>query len=167
MAVVDPYSPCPCGSGQKFKWCCTKVEAHAERAQRLFASGQPEAAIKALDEGLRKDPGNAWLLTRKALIQIRQNQPEAARQSLDLVLKKNPKHVGALILKTHLVLGTEGPAAGVAQFQRTLSATPPENRKVLAGLARVVGVVLGEHGRYAAALKHLALVPMHLLGPGR
>ena len=164
MAVVDPYSPCPCGSGQKFKWCCNKVEAHAERAQRLFASGQPEAAIKALDEGLRKDPGNAWLLTRKALIQIRQNQPKAARQSLDLVLKKNPKHAGALILKTHLVLETEGPAAGVAQFQRTLSATPPENRKVLAGLARVVGVVLGEHGRYAAALKHLALVPMLFSG---
>ncbi|MBV8606505.1 MAG: tetratricopeptide repeat protein [Singulisphaera sp.] len=164
MAAVDPYSPCPCGSGQKFKWCCNKVEAHAERAQRLFASGQPEAAIKALDEGLRKDPGNAWLLTRKALIQVRQNQPEAARQSLDLVLEKNPKHVGALILKTHLVLETEGPAAGVAQFQRALSATPPENRKVLAGLARVVGVVLGEHGLYAAALKHLALVPMLLSG---
>ena len=67
MAGVDPYSPCPCGSGQKFKWCCHKVEAYAERAQRLFESGQVEAAIEALDEGLRKEPGNAWLLTRKAL----------------------------------------------------------------------------------------------------
>lgn len=22
IAKVDPYSPCPCGSGKKFKWCC-------------------------------------------------------------------------------------------------------------------------------------------------
>ena len=42
MALVDPYSPCPCGSGQKYKWCCQKVEAYAERAQRLVENGQYE-----------------------------------------------------------------------------------------------------------------------------
>lgn len=21
---IDPYSPCGCGSGKKFKWCCKK-----------------------------------------------------------------------------------------------------------------------------------------------
>ncbi len=35
MASVNPYMPCPCGSGQKFKWCCQKVETYAERAQRM------------------------------------------------------------------------------------------------------------------------------------
>ncbi len=46
MAVLEPYSPCPCGSGQKFKWCCQKVEAYAERAQKLAVSGQIEAALR-------------------------------------------------------------------------------------------------------------------------
>ena len=32
MAVADPYAACPCGSGQKFKWCCQKIEPFAERA---------------------------------------------------------------------------------------------------------------------------------------
>ena len=95
MAAVDPYSPCPCGSGQKFKWCCQKVEAHAERAQRLFENGQVEAALLVLDDGLRKEPGNAWLLTRKALFQLRQHQPEPAKASLRLVLQRQPKHLGA------------------------------------------------------------------------
>ncbi len=71
MAGVEPYSPCPCGSGQKFKWCCHKVESFADKAQRLFEGGQTDAAIKVLDEGLRKEPGNPWLLTRKAIMQIR------------------------------------------------------------------------------------------------
>ena len=78
--AVDPYSPCPCGSGQKFKWCCHKVEAFADRAQRLYEGGQAELAVAALDEGLRKEPGNAWLLTRKALILTRINRPDEARE---------------------------------------------------------------------------------------
>ena len=57
MALVDPYSPCPCGSDKKFKWCCQKVEAYAERAHRLEENGQHNAAIAAYDEGLAKVPG--------------------------------------------------------------------------------------------------------------
>src|SRR4051812_1051825 len=104
MAVVEPYAPCPCGSGQKFKWCCQKVEHQAERAQRLFESGQIEAAVQVLDEGLRKEPDNAWLLTRKALYQVRLGQADSAKASLRLVLKKNPKHFGALTVLSRLVI---------------------------------------------------------------
>src|SRR5262249_53441727 len=131
MAAVDPYSPCPCGSGQKFKWCCQKVEAQAERAQRLCESGQVESAIGALDEGLGKDPGNAWLLTRKALYQVRMNQVEPAKATLRRVLEKQPKHFGALILLTRLALETEGPEAGASQFQQVLAVVSPENRPML------------------------------------
>src|SRR3954451_19658546 len=83
MAAVDPYSPCPCGSGQKFKWCCQKVEAFADRAERLFEGGQVEAAFQALDEGLRKVPDNPWLMLRKALIHFRRREPARARPLLE------------------------------------------------------------------------------------
>jgi tetratricopeptide (TPR) repeat protein len=157
MAVVDPYSPCPCGSGQKFKWCCHKVEAYAERAQRLFEGGQQAAAIEALDEGLRKDPHNAWLLTRKALYQIQKNEPEGAKESLRRVLGKQPKHVGAQFLMTRLVLETEGAVAGAQQFQQALTAFDREEPKGLASLAQLVGAFLLEEARYPAALMHLTL----------
>ena len=157
MAAVDPYSPCPCGSGQKFKWCCHKVEAHADRAQRLFESGQVDAAIEALDAGLRKEPGNPWLLSRKAIFQIRLGQPEEAKATLRLVLQKQPKHIGALVLMTRLALETEGPAAGAAQFQQVLTAFPAEGQRDLASLARVVAAFLTEAGKIPAAIKHLEL----------
>src|SRR4051794_16037297 len=142
MAVLDPYSPCPCGSGQKFKWCCQKVEAVAERAQRLFQAGQIVAAIDALDEGLRKDRDNAWLLTRKAYYLIRQDEPEKAKEPLRQVLRKQPGHLAAISLMTRLVLETEGPVAGAAQLQQALSAFDPPGRRGLAGLVRVVGAFL-------------------------
>jgi hypothetical protein len=158
MASVDPYSPCPCGSGQKFKWCCHKVEAVADRAQRLYSNGQIDLAIEVLDEGLRKEPGNAWLLTRKAMYLLGQEKLEPARDALRIVLAKQPKHLGAQILMTRLGLESEeGPAAGVAQFQQALGSLPPNERKTLAVLARVVGLFLSEAGQYPAALKHLAL----------
>jgi tetratricopeptide (TPR) repeat protein len=158
MAGVEPYSPCPCGSGQKFKWCCHKVEAYADKSRRLFEGGQAEAAIKMLDEGLRKEPGNPWLLTRKAVIQIRQGEPEPAKTTLRQVLQKNPKHFGALILLTRCVLETEGPVNGAGMFQLVLSTVSETQRPELATLARVVALLLAETRLFPAALKHFELV---------
>jgi tetratricopeptide (TPR) repeat protein len=157
MASVDPYSPCPCGSGQKFKFCCQKVESYAERAQRLVESGQHESALKPLDEGLAKVPDNPWLLTRKALILLHLKQVEPAKQALRALLKKNPTHIGVIMLMTELALETEGPAAGIAQFQQGLSVSRPDQRPQLAPLAVLVGTSLGRSGFPAAALRHLEL----------
>ena len=158
MAGVEPYSPCPCGSGQKFKWCCHKVESFAIKAQRLHDGGQVEAAVRTLDEGLAKEPGNPWLLTRKAVIQIREGHPEPAKATLREVLRKNPKHFGALILLTRCVLETEGPLNGAGMFQQVLGSVDEAQRPQLASLARVVALLLAEARLIPAALKHLELV---------
>jgi tetratricopeptide (TPR) repeat protein len=157
MAVADPYAPCPCGSGQKFKWCCQKVEAVADRAQRLFDTGQVQGALEALDEGLRKDPDSPLLLVRKAVYLLHREQPEAAKEPLRRLLRKQPGHLTAQSLLTRLVLETEGPQAGVAQLQQALAAVDREKRPALAEVVRVVAAFLAEAGLYPAALKHLDL----------
>jgi len=157
MAVADPYAPCPCGSGQKFKWCCQKIEPFAERAQRLMESGQVQGAIEAIDEGLRKEPDNPLLLTRRAVYLIQQGELVAAKAALRRVLQKQPRHLGAQSLLTRLELETEGPAAGVAQLQQALAAVDLPERKMLAELVRVVATFLAEAGLFCAALRHLEL----------
>jgi hypothetical protein len=157
MAAVDPYSPCPCGSGEKFKWCCQKVEAYAERAQRLVENGQYETALKPLEEGLSKAPDSAWLLTRKALIHLHLRQLGAAQDALLALLQKQPKHLGASILMTRVALEAEGPLAGATRFQQALGAARTEDRKHLARLALFLGTSLRQVGCGAAALKHMEL----------
>jgi tetratricopeptide (TPR) repeat protein len=157
MASVDPYASCPCGSGQKYKFCCQKVEAYAERAQRLIDGEQYEAALKPLDEGLAKVPGNPWLLTRKALCNLHLNRMDAAKQALRTLLQGHPNHLNAWVLITQLVLETEGPLAGVAQLHQALSACEPEQRGQFAPLAAFVGTTLARTGAPAAGLKHLEL----------
>ena len=157
MAVVDPYAPCPCGSGQKFKWCCHKVEAFAERADRLFQGNQLDASLEALDEGLRKVPGNPWLLIRKALIFERLEQPERARPLLEQVLAKQPDHIGAQAILVRVVLEAEGPGPGAYQLQRALTTIPADSRGILAPLAHVLAMLLGRSDYVPAALAHLEL----------
>src|SRR5262245_34516514 len=142
MASVDPYSPCPCGSGQKYKWCCQKVETYAERAQRMVDNGQFESALKPLDEGLAKVPDNPWLSTRKALVQLHLKQTSPAKETLRALLKSHPDHLGGTILMTRLAIETEGAQTAISQFQQGLSAITPERRKRLAPLAHFLGVSL-------------------------
>ena len=155
MAGIDNYAPCPCGSGEKYKWCCQKVEPFAERAQRLFDSGQSEAAIEALVEGLRKHPDNAWLLIRKALIEIRDQKTRAAADTLRRLVVTEPKHLAARILLARAVLESEGPASASAHLQNALGLAHGKDRIRLAGLYRMVGVVFAHGRNFPAAIRHL------------
>jgi tetratricopeptide (TPR) repeat protein len=157
MAAIDPYAPCPCGSGKKFKWCCHKVESYADRSQRLAESGQHEAALAALNEGLVKVPDNAWLLLRKALLLIAQHDVEQAKACVELVVRRQPEHVPASILLIRLVEVTEGPAAAAAHLQQTLSHIKPESRDALFKVTTSVGEALGRAGLVPAALAHFEL----------
>jgi hypothetical protein len=157
VMAVDPYSPCPCGSGQKFKWCCHKVEGYAERSLKLYENGQIEQALGALAEGLKKEPDNAWLLSRKALILTREDRPEEAKEALRPVLARQPRNLGPLALMTRLVLATEGAAAGVAMLHQALIAFPKAERRGLLPLVRMIGAVLGETSHFPAARQHLML----------
>ncbi len=157
MALVDPYASCPCGSGEKYKWCCQKVEAYAERVQRLLDSGQYESALKPLEEGLAKVPGNPGLLMRKALIHLHLNHIDEADSTLRAILQKNPAHLGASILLTRLALESEGPLAGVTLFQQAMSSRRPEDRQELASLASFLASSLSRAGCPAAAIKHMEL----------
>ncbi|HEY2154903.1 MAG TPA: tetratricopeptide repeat protein [Isosphaeraceae bacterium] len=157
MAGIDPYGPCPCGSGQKFKWCCQKVEAYADRAQRLLQTGQTQAAIDALDEGLRKEPANAWLLTRKALVLVREGKPEEAKATLRKLLQVQPQHVAGHALLVRAVLESEGPLAGIAELQHALTSVSEADRPGLASMIGITGSLLARLGHYPAALAHLAL----------
>lgn len=157
MALVDPYAPCPCGSGKKFKWCCHKVESYAERAQRLADNGQYDQAIAILSEGLAKVPDNPWLLLRKAMIYLAQEKVEEAKQAVASLLRKQPDHLGAAALQTRLLLSTEGPVAAAVQLQRALNHINDEARPGLARLAAIVALGMSKAQLYPAAFKHFDL----------
>ena len=157
MAALESYSPCPCGSGQKYKWCCQKAEPFAERSQRLAETGQADAALAVLDEGLAKNPGIAWLAMRKAVLLAREEKLGEAGDQLRALLRAQPGHVGAHNFFIRILLESEDAQASTAQLQEALARVGPENRPALALTAQIMGTILGELGHVPAALAHLRL----------
>ncbi len=157
MALVESYAPCPCGSGEKYKWCCHKVESYAERSLRLQETGAIEPSIAAVEEGLRKFPDSPWLLIRKALLLIRQEKMPEAVAAIRRLLAKAPGHVGGQNFLVRALVESEGVIAAAAQFQHALAAVPPENRPPLGFTAQLLGAIFGEQGHAPAAIAHFRL----------
>ena len=157
MAAVDPYAPCPCGSGQKFKWCCHKIESIADRAERLYEGRQLEAAIATLDEGLRKTPDNPWLLLRKVYYEIQLRRGNDPRPQLERIFVKYPGHLEAHSINILVTLEREGLHAAVKSLQRALTHAAPEDRPRFAEHIRALGEMLAEQGHIQAAIEHLSL----------
>lgn len=158
MAGVEPYSPCPCGSGQKFKWCCQKIESYADKSRRLYEGGQVDAALQALDEGLKKAPDNPWLSARKAMILMEEDRAAEALPILRQSVARHPESLGGQALLIQAVLATEGPRAVVGQVQQALTAIQPDLRPALVPFIQSVGLALAQDGLIPAAIAHLHLV---------
>lgn len=56
--ALDPYQPCPCGSGKKFRWCCAPYFSTVEKAFEQESQGQHEAALQTIKGLLTAHAGN-------------------------------------------------------------------------------------------------------------
>lgn len=156
MALVDPYAPCPCGSLQKYKWCCHKSETAAIRVERLIQTDQLDQAAKAVEEGLAKEPKSFWLLSQKSFIQERRKDFRGAKATVDRITELQTDHQGAWANRVALALQADGPAAAVDELQLALAACPNGGDQFVSAVL-MVGVTLARTGDYLAALAHLEL----------
>lgn len=163
MALVDAYSPCPCGSGQKFKWCCQKAESHVDRGLRLERNGQPEAALAVYNEAIAKFPDLALPRIRKTALLNALERRDEARECLDELLKKHPDHAGAAQLNFRMLLVAGEIGAAASAVQEALAKEwdgekeGAERRADVTGMVSVMGLAMLRLGRVPAGLKYLEL----------
>src|SRR5438445_7767515 len=89
---LDPYAPCPCGSGKKFKWCCQPIHVDIDRAYRQDAEGQHEAALKIMADLVAAHPSNPEAWGRQAHLLYQNNKVEEAEKALDKAFECNPEY---------------------------------------------------------------------------
>ncbi|QDV80933.1 SEC-C domain-containing protein [Botrimarina mediterranea] len=120
--AVDPYAPCPCGSGKKLKFCCSDLLGEIEKVQRMLEGDQPRAALAHLEKTLAKTPGRASLLDLKASIELSLGDLERAQQTVQQHLAADPTnpsaHAQAAILAASFEPGPEELAGGAAPSSR-------------------------------------------------
>jgi len=152
----DVYSPCPCGSGKKIKFCCGAVLGQLDKVARLHEAGQPDQALKALDRLADKNPEASIVeITRAQLLMENSRFDEAARCMRNF-LKDNPNSghgTGLLAFARFMDVGFHEAKPEIHRaFQMCAQASPD----VVASLAaQIADEVFWQSSM--AAREHLAL----------
>ncbi len=157
MAMLDPYTPCPCGSGEKLKWCCPKSEDAAIRVERHIRNEQFDQALKAAQDGLKRAKESPWLLLQLAYVQSRLENYAEAMEAVDQILKKRPDHVGALQERVQLVATIKSPEQAVITLQEAMTTCKAEDRPRFWMTFRFIGFLLTRTENLAAAIAHLEI----------
>lgn len=129
---LNPYSPCPCGSGKQFKWCCQPIHRQINQVFELEEEGQHAAAMTLMDEVVQQNPANPEAHGRKALLLFQNEKPEEAEKALDEAFKINPNYAFGYFLKARFRL-YEGEIAGaLILLRKAAELYSPEAHEMLA-----------------------------------
>jgi tetratricopeptide (TPR) repeat protein len=129
--ALDLYSPCPCGSGKKFKWCCQPIHVQIDHAMRQDADGQHEAALRTMAEVVAEHPANPEAWGRQAQLLYQNDRLDEAENALQKAFEINPKYPFGHLLRG-LFRQHEGEIAGaLLLFRKAAEYYDPEARDIL------------------------------------
>jgi tetratricopeptide (TPR) repeat protein len=155
--AVDPYAPCPCGSGKKLKFCCSDLVGEIEKIHRMIEGDQPRAALQHVEQSLAKYPRRASLLDLKATIELSLESFDVARETIDRFLAADPDNPSAHACQAMLLAITGSGHEAVASLQRALSLLDYDMPQRVFEAIGVVGRTLLTGGHIVAAQAHLWL----------
>ena len=155
--AIDPYSPCPCGSGKKLKFCCSDLAADIEKVHKMIAGQQPHAALKHVAQLLEQQPQRASLLDLRASIELSLHEFGAARQTIDAYLAAEPESATAHAQQAILIAATETGSQAIVPLQSALEQLGDEIPLRVLEAIGAVGQALLMEGQLVAARAHLLL----------
>ncbi|MBI2807751.1 MAG: tetratricopeptide repeat protein [Planctomycetes bacterium] len=128
----DPYSPCPCGSGKKFKWCCQPIHAQIAKVYSMDEEGQHEAALRAMDEIVAQHGQNPEVHGRKAQLLFQNDKAEEAEQTLEKAFELFPNYPFGHFLKARFRLYEGKIREALAHLRKSAEHYDPNAGDILA-----------------------------------
>jgi tetratricopeptide (TPR) repeat protein len=136
--TIEPYAPCPCGSGKKFKWCCQPIHVEIDKAFRQHADGQHDAALRTMDEVLKEHGGNPEAWGSKAQLLYENDRVDEAEQALDRAFQLNPNYPYGYYLKGSFRLNEGEFPGALLLFRKAAELFDPEARRYLGQLHALI-----------------------------
>src|SRR5689334_13035866 len=142
---LDPYSPCPCGTGKKIKFCCPDLIHELEQIQSMLEGGQRQACLDYIENLEKKHPNKACLITTRALLESALGNDAKAAATLEGFLAKSPTNPVALAELALVYAAQRGAVAGIESLQRSLEQDPETlTGRVVMAVARLGEMLLME-----------------------
>ncbi len=154
---IDIYSPCPCGSGKKFKFCCHVIADDMDRIVRLIEGNQPRVALQQLEILAKKHPTNAWVGTTRGMMLLDLNEVTTARDVLRSALEVHPDNELAIVLYAGAMIRAEGFGPAKRAIHRAFQRSAKKLPGLVGDLATSLASANASLGKMMAAREHLAL----------
>ena len=155
---LDPYSPCPCGSGKKLKFCeCAVDSADIEKVVVAIDGDQRIAAIDLMDRILLQKPHQKALLALKAMVQFQLRDVPNARKTSAAFLAIAPTNPVALTLSSFGDLEDGKLSEAVLKVQKAIAASSRELHYLIPDALMSIAQSLVIQGKFLAARAHLLL----------
>ncbi|HLB58824.1 MAG TPA: tetratricopeptide repeat protein [Bdellovibrionota bacterium] len=160
--IPDPYSPCPCSSGKKHKFCCQKIFKDITFAMCEAEDGHLEEALHHMKKAEEKVGRTAEVLCRYSICWYFFDRKKS-QTYLKEALASNPDHPRA-----NYVLGIEAVEDGdykkaIKFYNKAIEHYPKEDRWHLNETYNNLGTAYFETGQYKKAKeaweKALVLLP--------
>jgi hypothetical protein len=154
---IDPYSPCPGGTGKKIKFCCSDLGTELDKIQRMLEGDQRAACLDHIRQTESKYPDRACLLSIKAMLQAQMGDHNGADQTVARFVEKHPDNPVALAERATLVAREQGGAAAIPSLQDALDRCSDQIPAQVYDAIGLVAQALIAQNHLFAARAHLVL----------
>ncbi|MBP86710.1 MAG: hypothetical protein CMJ64_08340 [Planctomycetaceae bacterium] len=156
--ALDPYQLCPCGSGKKIKFCCSKdIVPELDKVIRAVQGEQRVSALSSVAKLIEEKGPRLALLALRADVELALGQLEQADKTIDEFLAASPDNPVALALSAIHAGGKNDLESAIEDLQQSLEhlggVMPPSVYSAIG----VVGQTLLAHGDVLAARGHLLM----------
>lgn len=156
--ALDPYTPCPCGSGKKLKFCeCAAESAELEKVLTAIDGDQRVAALDLIDRTLATKPNQKAMLALKGIVQAQLGDVAGAKKTVTTFLGVAPNNPVALTLSALIDSGEGKTGEGVIALQKALAASTEEIHYLIPDALLTIAQSLLMEGNVLAARAHLLL----------
>ena len=160
---IDAYSPCPCGTGKKIKFCCKDLLSDLQKIERMLEGEQYMACLSHIERLEQTNPDRACLMSTKTLLLRITGQEAEAKKATAEFVDKHPDNPLALC-DTALIQATEeNGKVALASLEKAIAASGGSfSGRLYEAISVVVQILLGE-GHFLAA-RALTLFQASIVG---
>jgi len=161
-SIPDSYSPCPCNSGKKYKFCCKPIFREITEAMVAAEEGDFPEALSWIEDARKIVGTTGELMCREAIVYSYFNQAKYA-ELLHECLKEFPNYPRAHYVHGIDLKSQNDLAGAIKAYKRAISLYPTSDQYHLNESYNNLGTVLYDsgdiEGAKAAWEKALFLMP--------
>jgi tetratricopeptide (TPR) repeat protein len=156
--ALDPYRICPCGSGKKAKFCCSKdILTELDKVIRAIDGEQRVAALDQVVKLIETKGPRPALLSLKANLQLAMSALEDAESTITELAKLGPHNSSTIALRALLDAQRGKIDEAVDSLQRAMEYAEGEITSAVYAAVGAVALGLGHSGCALGARGHSLL----------